>query len=433
MGHRNFTQARCARCRVHEDRCICREIPRYGLSSRLSLVMHCRELVKPTATGPLALAALTNSELFVHGRPDEPLDLNPLFEEGRRVLLLFPGDGARPLSPELKAQDSRPITLVVPDGNWRQASRIPQRVPGLERAERVTLSAGAPTRWGLRRETRADGLSTFEAIARAFGVLESSEVQEGLETLFDRMVAVSFAARGYDREGAPQGSAHDPKTLPLLYQDESLVAVNKPAGMLVQRGRGADEPFEVQRLERAFGPLYAVHNPGRPESGVLLFARSEHTHSVLRRDLETGQVAASYLALCEGHEAGAQPVQSEDNKAFVLTLRGCFEEFGLFEITTQGQSKHQVRRRLKQVRLPVVGDVRYGRGPTNRDFRERFAFHRLALHCSAVTLRHPESRRSLHIRAPLSEDFAEINRLLQLTGPENRFVQSAMPSEDGDP
>jgi 23S rRNA-/tRNA-specific pseudouridylate synthase len=377
--------------------------------------MHCREGIKPTATGPLALAALKNSELFVHGRPGDTLDLNPLFDAGRRVLLLFPGEFARPLSAELMAEDPRPITLIVPDGNWRQASRIPKRVPGLERAEQVTLATGAPTRWGLRRETRAEGLSTFEAIARAFGVLESAEVQAGLEALFDTMVEVGFAARGYDREGAPQGSSAEPKALPILYQDEHFVAVNKPAGMLVHRGRGADEPFEVQRLEQQFGALYAAHNPDRPESGVLLFARSEEKQMMLRRDLESGQASAHYLAICDGIGGSWEVSESRagSSESFLWKLRGSFEGFGLFELQARGQSKHYLRRRLKQMRLPVIGDVRYGSGATNREFRERFRFHRLALHCTSVTLTHPVSGQALHIEAPLDEAFAGLYLQLQ--------------------
>jgi DTW domain-containing protein len=162
--------------------------------------MHCREVKKTTATAPVALSALVNSERHEHGEKGKALDLSHLHDQGRRVLVLFPSDSARPLSAELLSEDSRPVTLVVPDGNWRQATRIPDRVPGLIEAERVTLAPGAPTRWGIRRETRESGLSTFEAIARALGVLESKEVQEQLETVFDLMVNVTIAQRGNSNE-----------------------------------------------------------------------------------------------------------------------------------------------------------------------------------------------------------------------------------------
>lgn len=181
---------------MHEENCICEHIPRLSTRTRLCLVMHCREVKKPTATAPLALAALSNSELYEHGAKGRPLDLSHLHQHERRVLVLFPSEDARPLSAAFLEEDRRPVTLVVPDGNWRQATRIPQRVPGVTRAERVTLTAGAPTRWGIRRETRDEGLATFEAIARAFGILESPEIQASLEAVFDRMVQTTIAQRG---------------------------------------------------------------------------------------------------------------------------------------------------------------------------------------------------------------------------------------------
>lgn len=181
---------------MHRENCICEHIPTIETRTRLCLIMHCREMKKTTATGPLALAALPNSELHEHGVVGAPLDLTHLFETGSRVLVLFPSPDARPLSRDLLSEDKRPLSLVVPDGNWRQATRIPARVPGLEKAERVTLEIGEPTRWGIRRETREHGLSTFEAIARAYGILESPEVERKLTELFERMVQTTIAQRG---------------------------------------------------------------------------------------------------------------------------------------------------------------------------------------------------------------------------------------------
>jgi len=188
---------------MHEERCVCSYIPRITLETRLVVVMHCRELKKTTATSPLALEALPNSELHLHGIPERPLDLSSLHDQGRRVCVLFPSDDAKPLSASTRGEDPRPITLVVPDGNWRQASRVPKRVKGLENAERVTLPPGPPTAWGIRRETKESGLATYEAIARALGHIESKEAQARLEELFHRMVRETLDSRGYDKEGVP--------------------------------------------------------------------------------------------------------------------------------------------------------------------------------------------------------------------------------------
>ncbi len=158
--------------------------------------MHQREWSKPTATGPLALAMLANSELRIQGKLAEPLDFSDLAGSGRQTLLLYPGEGVAELSRELLASDPRPVDLVVPDGNWRQAARMGRRLPGLEHAIMVRLPKGAKTAWGIRRESHPEGLATFEAIARALGIIESAEVQLSMEELFRLLVQRTLQTRG---------------------------------------------------------------------------------------------------------------------------------------------------------------------------------------------------------------------------------------------
>ena len=181
---------------MHEPLCICAAIPRYAVATRLVLVMHQREHKKTTATGPLALAVLDNSELRIHGNLERPLDFSDLNTPERRTLLLYPGDDIPVLSRGFIEQDSRPVNLVVPDGNWRQASRMGRRLPGLDHAAMVRLPEGPETRWGIRRENHPQGLATFEAIARAFGIIESPAIQSGMEELFRLMVETTLRTRG---------------------------------------------------------------------------------------------------------------------------------------------------------------------------------------------------------------------------------------------
>lgn len=195
MGTRTHRAPRCPTCRMHLHACVCSTIPRLDLVTHVELIMHRRERDKPTATGELAVRCLVHGRVHVHGHEDAPVDLRGLDTEGRRLLLLFPSDDARVLTPELIAEDPRPVTLVVPDGSWRQASRIARRVPGLEGATHVVLAPDAPSTYQLRRETRPGGLATFEAIARALGVLEGAEVRAELELLFDRVVGAVLASR----------------------------------------------------------------------------------------------------------------------------------------------------------------------------------------------------------------------------------------------
>ena len=196
MGIRSKRSRRCEQCRLHIQHCICRLIPRLDLATRLILVMHHREWVKPTATGPLALSVLPNSELRIQGDRTKLLDFRDLDTPDRRTLLLYPGEEAEVLSPAFLSADPRPVNLVVPDGNWRQAARMGKRLPGLEHAAMVRLPHGGATEWGVRQETHPEGLATFEAITRALGIIESAAVQQSMEELFRLMVAKTMAMRG---------------------------------------------------------------------------------------------------------------------------------------------------------------------------------------------------------------------------------------------
>jgi DTW domain-containing protein len=148
---------------------------------------------KSTNTGRLAALCLVNSEIVVRGdgaRPVEPFAFDP----ETRPLFLFPHPGARPLSREDGAD--RPVTLIVPDGTWRQASKVHKRVPGLAELPCVSLSNEGPSGYRLRRWPHEEGLSTLEAVARALGVLEGEAVRRELERVLRVAVERTLWARG---------------------------------------------------------------------------------------------------------------------------------------------------------------------------------------------------------------------------------------------
>jgi DTW domain-containing protein YfiP len=159
----------------------------------LLLVIHRREERKPTNTGKLAVECLVNSRVLVRGHSDSN-DREFTLDPDRQSLLLFPSETARPLSEYVN--DPRPITLIVPDGTWRQASKVRNRMPGLVEVPLVALPSGPPTTYRLRHESHEGGLATMEAIARAFGVLEGPSVQSELERVFRIMSERALWARG---------------------------------------------------------------------------------------------------------------------------------------------------------------------------------------------------------------------------------------------
>jgi DTW domain-containing protein YfiP len=216
LSRRDNALVRCERCQMHQSLCVCALIPRVETRTRVLLVIHRFEYRKPTNTGRLAIECLPNSEVLVRGReaqPSAPFVPPP----GSDPVLLFPHEDAVPLS--RWAASPRPVTLVVPDGTWRQASKVRRRLPGLESVSCVTLPAGEPSAYRLRTEAHGYGLATIEAIARALDILEGPHAREGLERVFRAMVDRTLWARGMIETadvagGVPEGAErHDPRSV----------------------------------------------------------------------------------------------------------------------------------------------------------------------------------------------------------------------------
>ena len=194
---------------------MCALLPKLVTRTRLVLYIHRFEERKPTNTGLLAASCLVGTEIRYRGGPQDeaaPFTCAP----GTVPLFLFPYEGATPL--ERVDTGGAPSTLVVPDGNWRQASKMYKRVPGLSSLPCVSLPSGPRSSYRLRSEAHDDGLSTLEAIARAFGILENAEVQRALEGVLLHMVERTLWARGgvprsAVTTGIPDGARrHDPRS-----------------------------------------------------------------------------------------------------------------------------------------------------------------------------------------------------------------------------
>ena len=196
MSLRKKYHERCVRCFMKTNLCICHLIPEIKLQTKLLVVVGKREELVPTNTGRLATLALTNSATLIHGDLDRPLNLKEHLSDTYSHLLLYPSSDADLLTTEYVQKLKRPITLIVPDSNWRQANKMRRRNEDLSQMPVVKLAAGAPTRYRVREESQSEGLATLEAIARAMGVLEGDNVQKQLEQLLDEMVTRVLKSRG---------------------------------------------------------------------------------------------------------------------------------------------------------------------------------------------------------------------------------------------
>ena len=229
--------------------------------------------------------------------------------------------------------------------------------------------------------------------------------------------------------------------LEIIYQDDWLVAVNKPSGWLVHRSwLDRDEKVVVMQTVRdQIGQhVHPVHRLDRGTSGVLLFALDRDVGRVLSAQFETQQVDKTYLAVVRGHpeEAGvidhpltrqyddyefrAPDTVGEAQSAITRYRRLATVElpyrvdryptsrYALLELKPETGRRHQLRRHLKHLAHPIIGDATYGKGRHNRLFQELFGCHRLLLACLEMRLTHPLSGEPLTLTAPLADDFVSV-------------------------
>jgi tRNA pseudouridine65 synthase len=207
----------------------------------------------------------------------------------------------------------------------------------------------------------------------------------------------------------------------ILYRDDRLVAFAKPSGLLVHRGWGDDATVAVDLAREAVGArVHPLHRLDRATSGVLLFALDAEAAAALGRMFERGSVAKTYLALVRGvppeelvvdhpvprDERGPRvPALTELRRAHVTEPMGPGgRRYAVVEARPRTGRLHQIRRHLKHVSHPIVGDVNYGKGDINRFFRERFGLARLALHAASLAFDHPFTGARVVVDAPLPGD-----------------------------
>lgn len=214
------------------------------------------------------------------------------------------------------------------------------------------------------------------------------------------------------------------RELARLFEDAHLAAVDKPSGMLVHRGWDNDPVVAMTLLRDQLGRhVYPVHRLDRGTSGVLVFALSSEVAAALQQQFQEGGVQKRYLALVRGRPKEDQGVvdhpvpKAEDGPRVpaVTAWRRLWSGdpstslragLSLVEAEPKTGRLHQIRRHLKHLGHPLVGDVNYGRSEINRLFRDQYGLHRLALHAISLSLTHPVTGEPLCVRAPVPEDLA---------------------------
>ena len=219
-------------------------------------------------------------------------------------------------------------------------------------------------------------------------------------------------------------------TLHLLHADDHLVAIDKPPGLLVHRTQLAAQEDEaaLQRLrDQLDRPVWPVHRLDRGTSGVLLFALSAEVASLLGAMFEQGRCTKRYLALVRGWPAedeglvdhplardpekpsAGQPMLAAQTRWRVLRRaewpiatdpRFATTRVALLEAEPLQGRRHQIRRHLKHIAHPILGDATHGKGPLNRAVAVHLGINRLWLHAQRLELLHPVNGTPLRLEAP---------------------------------
>jgi DTW domain-containing protein YfiP len=193
---RDPTPSACPACRLPVWLCVCAPAPRVETRTPVILVGHVHDLGRTSSTVRLLALAIRDAAVVPHGTFPDPADPAAHLPAAATPVVLFPGHGAEPLTPELVASLPSPPALVVPDGNWRQASRMVKRLPLLAGAVKVALPDRAFAGAALRRNQPGHRMSTFEAVAQALAVLEGEAVAGPLLDFYRRATDRMLFVRG---------------------------------------------------------------------------------------------------------------------------------------------------------------------------------------------------------------------------------------------
>jgi tRNA pseudouridine65 synthase len=229
--------------------------------------------------------------------------------------------------------------------------------------------------------------------------------------------------------------------LDVVYRDDHLVAVHKPSGLLVHRSPidRRETRFALQLTRDQIGQrVYPVHRLDKATSGLLLFALSHEAAGRLSRQFAQHTVRKAYLAVVRGYCTGEglidhpitdkadrfadadrrqpRPAQSAETRFRGLATaelphavdRYPHSRYSLVALYPRQGRRHQLRRHMKHIGHPIIGDAKYGKGVHNRFFQRHYGSDRLLLACTGIALSHPVTGESLTLQAGLEENFGRL-------------------------
>ncbi|WP_107040083.1 pseudouridine synthase [Brumimicrobium mesophilum] len=215
--------------------------------------------------------------------------------------------------------------------------------------------------------------------------------------------------------------------LEILYEDDYIIAINKPAGLLVHRSKLARDvkEFALQMLRNQVGQhVTPIHRLDRKTSGVLLFAKQQEFVNGFQTVLQEEKTQKTYIAVVRGFFTNEivvdHPLINEAGKkqdAFtkfrllqqieIPLAHGKFQtsRYSIIEALPKTGRMHQIRKHLNHLRHPIIGDRPHGCNKQNALFLKEFKLEKMLLHAKSLELRHPFLDENLKIEAGFPEHF----------------------------
>jgi tRNA pseudouridine65 synthase len=218
--------------------------------------------------------------------------------------------------------------------------------------------------------------------------------------------------------------------LQIIYQDDDLVAINKPHGLLVHRSSIANDAteFALQLLRDQLNRrVFPAHRLDRKTGGILLFALSKEVEKLMQMQFQENLVNKKYLAIVRGHTPDEEvinyPLRKENGtsqEAFTKykTLARAeldvpfgshpTSRYSLVEAKPETGRMHQLRKHFSHIFHPIIGDRTHGCNKQNKLFKERWELETMLLHASQVSFNHPVTGKPVHIEAALQDEFLRV-------------------------
>lgn len=222
--------------------------------------------------------------------------------------------------------------------------------------------------------------------------------------------------------------------LEIVYQDDHLIAVNKPHGLLVHRSSiaGDAKEFALQILRDQIGRhVSPVHRLDRKTGGLLLFAFEKEIEIAMHKQFMNAEVQKKYLAVLRGYAPDKEdidyPLAKENGTlqdaftSFITLQRAELDvalgkhptsRYSLVEATPTTGRMHQLRRHFAHIFYPIIGDRKHGCNKQNKFFKEQWEMTTMLLHASELTFKHPVTEETIHLKAPIQDEFKRVMEIM---------------------